>query len=210
MRLCLISDTHCQHDQIVISECDILIHAGDATFRGTVNEINDFLDWFVKQPAKHKIFVPGNHDWFFDKNNEKAHMETFPQLEHVHCLINQGIEIGALKLWGSPYVPRFGNWAFMRHPDVLRQIWSEIPENTDILITHGPPHGRLDLTRGGDRVRCEELALRIPQLKSLKLHVFGHIHEGRGVTQTESVTYANASVCTIRYKPENPPILLEL
>jgi 3',5'-cyclic AMP phosphodiesterase CpdA len=67
-RIVCISDTHNFHEQIRIPDGDILIHAGDATNRGTVEEIVFFNQWFCRLPHRHKIFVAGNHDWLFETN----------------------------------------------------------------------------------------------------------------------------------------------
>ena len=107
----------------------------------------------------------------------------------------------------------FFNWAFnLDRGEALAERWAQIPDDTDILITHGPPAGILDRITTPDgtiRPGCEALADRVARLP-LKLHVFGHIHEDHGLEQIGSCLYVNASTCTGRYKPVNPPIVIEL
>lgn len=84
-----------------------------------------------------------------------------------------------------------------------------IPPDTDILITHGPPYGFADKTYGGLSVGCEELIKVIDVIKP-KVHVFGHIHEGYGIARNDHTVFINASTCTLRYRPENKPIVFDL
>jgi len=43
-----------------------------------------------------------------------------------------------------------------------------------------------------------------------ELHLFGHIHEGYGVTSEGVTTYANASTCTLEYRPDQAPLVFDL
>lgn len=95
---------------------------------------------------------------------------------------------------------------------LLHDRWMQIPEDTDVLITHGPPQGIGDeVTLGSEcqNVGCVDLLHRIDQL-SLNAHIFGHIHEGYGDYQRGKTRLINASTCTARYEPTNPPIVLDL
>lgn len=55
------------------------------------------------------------------------------------------------------------------------KLWSMIPENTDILVTHGPPYGILDTNIQNQHTGCPHLLQRVLAIKP-RLHVFGHIH----------------------------------
>ena len=139
--------------------------------------------------------------------------------EGIKVLHQEGIEVEGLKIWASANSPAFCNWAFNVDRLEIAKYWAEIPDDTHVLITHGPPMGILD---GVERfngklcefeiehVGCYDLRNRISQLKQLKLHVFGHIHEGYGKLQVGDITYVNASNCTKHYRPTNPPITVEL
>lgn len=177
MKIFAISDTHNQHARLVIPPCDILIHAGDATNGGSARELNVFWDWFDAQPAKYRIFVPGNHDILCQTRNLRPD-------NGIITLVDQSITIGKFKIYGSPWQPEYHDWAYNlpRNGEGLRSKWASIPCDTDILITHSPAFGMLDEGEGlwDEAKGCELLAQRLLQLANLKLHVFGHIHEGAG------------------------------
>jgi Icc-related predicted phosphoesterase len=115
-----------------------------------------------------------------------------------------------VKIYGSPWQPWFGNWAFNlpRHDkgrETARHIWSQIPDGADVLIFHGPPHTILDETIEGEKVGCPMLYRRIFSLDHKpKLVVFGHIHESYGTFGTTNMLFANVSLCTRQYAPTNP------
>lgn len=129
-------------------------------------------------------------------------------------LRNSAIDIEGVRFYGSPWQPRFMHWAFnLSRGEDLRRKWDFIPEDTDVLVTHGPPHGRLDLVprdRAGifENTGCEELLLAVKRIRP-KLHVFGHIHEGYGVTRESGTTFVNACVCDAAYRPVNPAVIIE-
>lgn len=116
-----------------------------------------------------------------------------------------------MKIYGSPWQPEFCNWAFNlnRGPEILAK-WKLIPTNTDILVTHGPPKGHGGNTYDGIDAGCEDLLNEIESRIKPLVHIYGHIHEGYGVT-TNGVTYfINASNCTLRYKPTNKAIVIDI
>lgn len=203
MKVVCISDTHEQHRNLEIPEGDLLIHSGDITFSGEAHVVKDFMEWFKDQPHKHKIFIAGNHDDFFETRS----------VNHGIELRDSGISIEGLNVWGSPMTPTFGVWAFMANRGLaIKAYWDKIPPDTDILITHGPPFGIQDLTppRWGSRnAGCEELLKAVQRIKP-KLHVFGHIHHGYGVTTKDGTIFVNASTCTEEYKATNKPIVVTI
>lgn len=213
-RIVCLSDTHNANSQIDVPDGDILIHSGDATITGTVEEINLFNAWFSSLPHKHKIFVAGNHDWLFERNNQFA--RTLLNTKIIY-LQDSACEIEGLKIYGSPWQPRFYDWAFnlMRGREIAEK-WKMIPNDIDILITHGPPNGILDEVPrkwGIENTGCEELRRRVDEIAwfgKLKLHIFGHIHCGYGQTQIDNIKYVNASNCDEQYNPSQPPIVVDL
>jgi predicted phosphohydrolase len=209
MRLVLISDTH-THRGISLPEGDVLVHAGDATGTGTSEEVEDFLKWFASQPHPHKIFIAGNHDWLFQRWPDVGSM-MLAEYPTITYLQDSGIEIDGLRFWGSPWQPWFMDWAFNlpRKGERLRQVWNQIPLGTDVLITHGPPHGILDTVRGQEHLGCEELRIRLATVKP-RIHVFGYIHGGYGVAQSSTTIYVNASTCDEAYRPVHRPIVVEV
>lgn len=202
----MISDTH-DHDlrDLDIPDGDVLIHSGDATGRGTVQSIAAFNHQLGCLPHKHKLFVPGNHDWLFEKNPNLAKQ----MLTNATLLIDEAIEIDNIKFYGSPQQPAFCNWAFnVPRGKALKEKWDLIPEDTNVLITHSPPKNILDLCPDGFNAGCEDLLNRIKELNHLKLHVFGHIHFDYGTLIKDNVQFVNASICTEEYHPLNTPIVV--
>lgn len=202
MKIICISDTHNKHHKLTLPPCDILIHAGDFSGKGKKEEINAFLDWFAseKVPGIFKIFIAGNHD-FGMESEEKAFYENRAKELGLIYLNDSAITILGLKIWGSPITPWFHDWAFNRQRgEEIRKHWELIPSDTDILITHGPPFGILDKTWRGQNVGCEELKKMIfeeNKFKNLKLHVFGHIHEDKGIKELAGIRFINASSVNI-------------
>lgn len=196
---------HLRHP-VKVPSGDVLIHAGDATFQGRYEEIAAFAHWFLGLPHEHKIFVPGNHDWAFQLAPENA----VAFLPGVHVLNDSGLEIDGVKFWGSPWQPEFMGWAFnLPRGAELKAKWDLIPDDTDVLITHGPPQGIADFVARGERVGCEELREALVRVQP-RLHVFGHIHGGYGRYDMGGTTFVNASVCDEGYRPLNAPIVVRL
>lgn len=203
-----LSDTHGFHEELKIERGDIVIHSGDAANSIDVafntNEMLDFLEWFSKLPFQRKVFVPGNHDismWV-----GAVTVEQFSD-RGIDVLINSDIEVDGLKIWGSPYTPRlfehYTNWAWGLKRSEMNKVWDLIPNNMDILVTHGPPKGILDLCgchenrdvpcQAGDKI----LLNKVLEIKP-KLHAFGHIHQEKsymnsGVFLKNNIAFSNGS-----------------
>lgn len=208
MKIVAISDTHGIHQQVVLPKGDMLLHSGDVSNVGTFNGVVDFLNWFSKQDFKYKVFIAGNHDFYFEKVNPTELAEIIP--DGVTYLNNSGVTIENINIWGSPITPRFGNWAFnMDRGAAIDAIWQQIPANTDILLTHGPPHGILDKTYSNLNVGCEMLAKKVLDIQP-KYSIFGHIHEAAGQVQVNNIHFINASVVNLRYQVVNLPVVFEI
>jgi Icc-related predicted phosphoesterase len=215
MKIVCISDTHCRLRKVVIPEGELLIHAGDLTFKGDIHEINQELIELGSIAKNFKYgcpFIAGNHDWLGERNSTL--MKQIALDNGLIYLDHSSVQINGFNIFGSAYTPEFCNWAFnVPRGQPLKEKWAQIPDNTDILITHGPPYGILDTVLGRHPMKhlgCEELSSRVNELKQLKLHVFGHIHDSYGQTQINGVNYVNASTSTENYKPINKPIVVEL
>ncbi len=210
MKIVCISDTHGLHDKIVLPEGDMIIHAGDCTNFGSTAQVIEFLDWFSQLNYKYKIFIAGNHDFFFEEQEEyiiEALLGLYPEVTYLE---DSGIIIESIKIWGSPYTPTFFNWAFMRdRGNEIKQHWDEIPNDTDILITHGPPMRILDTTSEYKNVGCEDLLSAINKIKP-KYNIFGHIHGSYGTYKDCNTTFVNASICDEKYNPINKPIIIKI
>jgi Icc-related predicted phosphoesterase len=206
MRLVVISDTHFMHDRIAIPDADMLVHCGDSLGHGTLEELAELDRFLGTLPHEYKILVAGNHDWCFERDPEAARR----LVRNAIYLEDAAVELGGTKFYGSPWQPWFLDWAFnLERGEPLREVWSKIPEDTEVLITHGPPYGVCDRTLRGELVGCEQLLERVQRVKP-KLHLFGHIHEGYGTVQTDETLFVNASTCDVRYRPINQPIVLTI
>lgn len=208
-RIVFISDTHMLHDNLVLPKGDIIVHAGDMTSRGSIPEVIDFLEWFSKLSYAYKIFIAGNHDFAFERRPDVM-SDLLSRFSDIVYLQDSAVTVDGIKFYGSPWQPEFYNWAFnLPRGKRLAEKWAMIPDDTDVLITHGPPATILDYTeRDRVNVGCEELLKRVNEVKP-KIHVFGHIHEGYGYKEHYGTTFINASTCTLRYNPTNPPVVVD-
>lgn len=168
---------------------DLLIHAGDMTHLGRKGEVEDFADWFGLRPHPEKIVIGGNHDQWIEEHPEQTR-EILPDATYLQ---DGSRRVQGLTVWGSPWTPRFFDWSFMLpRGEPLAAKWAQIPEDVDILVTHGPPRGILDETHTGIHAGCDDLRERVFELEPA-LHVFGHIHEARGRIERGETTFINAS-----------------
>lgn len=213
-KIVAISDTHMQHKGMNIPECDILIHAGDFCSSGTSGEYDKFIKWFSSQTtAKHKIFIAGNHDHWM----QRAWELKVPS--NVIYLRDSGIEIEGLKIYGTPWTNYFCGWAFngldhnpgpknnypggpgekaMPNEDMplLASKYGLIPNDLDILISHGPPYGILDENGIGQSCGSHSLLDKIIQCKP-KHVIFGHIHPSRGWSEKTKENIQFWNVCSV-------------
>lgn len=209
MRIVFISDTHSNRFSDLLPEGDLLIHAGDFSVAGSIKEVAVFNLECEKALPKytHGIYVsPGNHDFLAESDRFLCQRI----LTNANLVLDESFELEGIKFYASPHQPVFFEWAFNQEPDVLEYYWSLIPTETDVLITHGPPKGRLDLTVRGQYVGCDLLADRIKELEALRLHCFGHIHNGYGYEWNCGKLYVNASMCDNRNWLVNPPIVVDI
>jgi len=239
-RFVCFSDTHGRHDRIPPAQCveaDVLLHAGDFTNTGEPEQVRSFVAWLQRYPAKHKVAIAGNHDITFQPDYYKGswrrfHPEPFdcakatqPLLDHAvahgtkvvakpdgSCsyLEDSSVEVMGYHIYGSPWQPEFCDWAFsLPRGEPCRAAWRRIPSDVDVVISHGPPWGLGDLCDHGERVGCEHLADAL-RSRIVPVCVAGHIHEGYGAIEDGHMLFVNASTCTLRYVPSNPPIVFDL
>lgn len=208
MKFVAISDTHGKHKNLILPSGDVLIHAGDVTREGQEAEVVDFLKWFHEQDFRFKIFVAGNHDFYFERRPEEEINKLIPK--GIIYLNDTGTTIGGIKIWGSPITPWFYDWAFNRNRGgPIKRHWDLIPADTKVLITHGPVFGILDITVGGQHVGCEDLLLKVREIAP-EVHICGHIHEAYGAVEMDGTRFINASILNERYAMVNRPLVFEL
>jgi len=201
------SDTHGHHESVQIPDGDVIIHSGDYTKMQSMKELHKFAKWFGGLPHKHKIFVPGNHDECFEKQEWQS--RNIMSMRNVETLIDNSITLDNIKFYGTPQQPIFQNWAFNKTSEKLADYYAGIPNDTDVLITHTPPFWVLDRLINGDNVGSLELAEAVKKVQP-KIHVFGHIHASYGKCVLGNTQYINASICGEGYEAENTPIVTEL
>ena len=218
-RIAIISDTHGEHSKLDnwLPDADMIICGGDISKFGDLITIQGFLSWFSKlEKYKTKIFIAGNHDLLFEKDRGLSRAMIF---DNIIYLENSGVEIDGIYIYGSPMTPRFHDWAFNAdRGEKIKKYWDGIPEETDVLITHGPPMGTLDISLFNQKtmvldgsinhVGCEDLKNRIDEIKP-KVHIFGHIHPEYGTVEKNGTLFINASSVGGNYKIKNKPFLVE-
>ena len=210
-----ISDTHSKHRRMhcPIPDGDVLVHAGDFSGTGGIKQLEEFCNWMESLPHKHKIVIAGNHELSLEGQSENSMTarELICSCKAFTYLMDSSIDVLGYKVYGSPWQPEFCDWAFNlnRGPDCA-YMWRQIPSNTDILITHGPPVGHGDLCKSGLRAGCVDLLTEILERVKPTYHIFGHIHEGYGCTKMGDTFFLNASTCTYNYHPRNPPLVFDL
>jgi predicted phosphohydrolase len=209
MKIVGFADTHGGHGSLHIPDGDMLVFAGDYTGMHSAAEFDNFIRWMASLPHPFKIFMPGNHDWFIQWNLKPIRIKL--QQLGICCPSSRLQVVGGLKVYGMPLVPQYGEWAFMV-PDGslrMRQACRSIPEGLDILVTHGPAHGILGMTKRGVDAGSHTLREAIDRAKP-RLHFFGHIHEAHGMVVHDGVIHANVSVNNHLYYITNQPIVIEL
>lgn len=231
IRMVCISDLHGRHRSVEkLPAGDILIVAGDLSDQGDPKEVLDFADWIDQQDFPVKIVIAGNHDvtldekYYHRKGKDRFKLpkvdprELIKRLKSVCCYLeDESAKIfplkdgsGGLRVWGTPWQPKFCDWAFNRpRGRRLARKWERIPTNTDLVVVHGPPLGRGDETKSGERAGCIDLLREIQERVRPQLLVNGHIHEGYGVCNDGVTTFVNAALYTSRSRPIRKPVVID-
>lgn len=223
MRITLISDTHTKHEELMWDKTDLpggdlLIHAGDLMNSGRIGrDITEFCTWFDElEQYHHKVFIAGNHDRMFEDLPEIA-MQIVNSYKNINYLQDDWVKVGddteMAKIYGSPWQPWFYDWAFNlpKGGPGLMSKWEAIPEDTDILITHGPPQDHLDVSGppyNEPHLGCALLREKVDE-QPPKIHVFGHIHGGYGYKFHNGTHFFNASILNERYEYANKPVTFD-
>jgi Icc-related predicted phosphoesterase len=203
MRIVVISDTHELHRELAVPPGDLLVHAGDFTFYSKRPWMYRNLDLCLGElPHRHKIIIPGNHDYLLEDPRQRRAITNAP------LLVDSGVEVEGLKIWGSPVTPLYGGAFGKSRAEDRKKHWARIPKNIDVLISHGPPLGILDVTPGSQlHEGCPELREAVIQDRP-RLHVFGHVHAGYGTCPTKSTLFVNAAMFDEGGTMEREPIVL--
>ncbi|WP_299352443.1 metallophosphatase domain-containing protein [uncultured Shimia sp.] len=207
MKIVIISDTHGRHADLGQLSGDVLIHCGDFEhlFRQEPGMIARMDDWFGQQDFDHILCVGGNHDVQLE-HAVKAGGEPFRNATFLH---GRDIVIEGLKFYGASWVPDLSGHAFFADDSTLKRAWAEIPGDTDVLITHTPPAGVLDVSSRGLMLGCPHLAERLNDVRP-KLHCFGHVHASAGHLVRSGTTFVNASSVNSAFEIAHIPVELKL
>jgi len=228
-RVVCMSDTHGKHREISVPKGDILIHGGDFTKTGETGTVQDLAQYFhelqMDGSFQEVVCIAGNHELTFQKdfyaqNGSRFHKKklfdanaTKQSLQNCIYLEDESYfnDKCGVEIYGSPWQPEFCGWAFnLPRGQPLREVWSRVPSSTEILVTHGPPLGRGDLCSHGCRVGCYDLLCEVQERIKPRLHIFGHVHEGYGVSHDGQTLFVNASNLTCQYQANNPCIVIDL
>jgi len=242
VRFVCISDTHSYESKTMAIQTtldkipggDVLLHCGDFTSVGRLEEVMAFAKWFGSLPHKRKILIAGNHDLSLDGATYAATSKRFggmgklgedhdaaevskkarsilASIPNCEYLMDSGTSVEGITVWGSPWQPEFCDWAFnLPRGAPCREKWALIPEGTDVVLTHGPPLGHGDELCHGGRAGCADLLDELQRRVKPQYHCFGHIHEDWGVTTDGVTRYVNASTCNFQYRPINRPIIFDI
>lgn len=228
MKILATSDLH-GHFPIIEEPFDLFLIAGDVC--PAVNQyfyfqkewlMGAFVEWVnslpFSTPWSMVILVPGNHDFGLER---MTHAD-FIDMEHKcggrlkvlrHDMyefefpVSDGLD--SLTIFGTPYCSIFGNWAFMISDEALDKKFSQIPEGTDIIVSHDSPNinrlgaileGPWKSDTTGNKVLPEHIKRVHP-----KLFVSGHFHSGNHELQNiDGTLMANVSYVNEDYKPAYP------
>lgn len=230
MKIAFFSDTHTIHERWYsnlredvrddFDSADMLIFTGDYSDTGSYKDTESFCRWFHNRPNRYKIMIAGNHDFFFDTEISKRNPaprtnyeieELLGRYNSIIYLNNSDVTIEDITIWGSPINKWFYDWAFNRHEGAdIKRYWDTIPNNTDILLTHGPSYGVQDLViRNGteEHLGDRDLQDAIERVKP-KIFASGHIHEGYGEEQIGKTLFINSCSLDGKYNPMNDPIIV--
>jgi len=192
MKITLMSDTHAMHGQLDIPDGDLFIFAGDMTHCRTARDVEDFNRFLGRLPHEHKVVIGGNHDHrlALDKENAKAMLSEGTYLQ------DEQVVIKSVKIYGAPWQPLFNNLACdafaLQRGEPLRQKWGLIPDDVDILVTHTPPAGILDLD-GPVGHGCFDLTEALRRVKP-SYHIFGHVHSNHGMVKSNGTCFINCNI----------------
>ncbi len=202
VRLVLTSDSHERHSDLIVPDGDIFIFAGDVGDGEDV--IFDFDQWLARMPHPIKLIVPGNHDYSLLGHSGRN------LITNANLLIEESINVLGLKIWGSPITPlRDGAFGVGAEQDRER-LFSFIPRDTDVVITHSPPYGILDQpSPAREHLGCRALLNAVVRVQPT-LHAFGHVHGAYGTTTFGDTFFANASLVDADHKLKNSPIVIDI
>lgn len=118
-------------------------------------------------------------------------MEFVKSLEADGLYFLQNYESGFryqnVLFYGDSSSPNSGDGAFQYSvSEQGEEIWSCVPDDVDVLITHTPAQGILDMDAFGQHIGCAELKKALESRLRPVLHVCGHVHPSAGSLKSET------------------------
>eukprot|EP00946_MAST-07B_sp_MAST-7B-sp1_P001856 g1856.t1 len=200
LRIFVISDTHGKHRSLDLPRdgADVLIHAGDhANWKTSARDTHDFNEWLGEITDKFPIRLVccGNHELFVEKAG--THEARARLLSNAVYCEGETVTVGdGVTLFFAPWTPSrnfmYRANAFQRGKKQLANLLVPCPENVDVLVTHCPPLGILDVHRKGHHMGSSEI-LDCVQRVLPSVHLFGHCHDDGGVATGEIDTRHSAA-----------------
>jgi Icc-related predicted phosphoesterase len=190
MKITVISDTHNEHEKLGTLSGEVLIHCGDMfnLFSRQEGELERMDEWFGRQRFDLILCTGGNHDFALE-DRLKAIEQPF---KNACYLQDRKFVHDGICFYGAPWTPKLPGHAFFKKASELRDIWKTVPTEVDVLITHTPPAGVLDVSSRGLELGCQHLSDELSRIVP-RLHCFGHVHASSGVHEGELTTFINAS-----------------
>lgn len=205
VEIAILGDTHELHREVIVPPATILIHTGDFTmFSRSAEAIADFNIWLGELPHRHKLVILGNHEvtWQRDPSMRR-------RITNARLLLNEKVSIEGLRIWGAAPTPLYGipfGHSALRQQ---RQFCRDIPDDIDVLVTHGPPLGILDASDGSQHGGHPDLLKAVRRITP-RIHAFGHIHPAYGIHESGETTFVNASLLDSHGGIGHPPIVLRM
>lgn len=203
MRIVAVADTHLYHQELVVPDGDVFVHAGDLCRAGDLEELAEVAGFLRALPHPHKVVVAGNHDWAFSNEPARAREVLGPSIIYLE---DEGTTVARMSFWGSPWQPAYNDWAFnLPRGEALAAKWARIPAGLDVLVTHSPPAGIGDRGPVAGRLGCADLRARIRDVAP-RLHLFGHIHQDGGFWEEEGTAFSNVTT----WECERAPTVIDI
>lgn len=216
------SDMHGQMD-FKIEPCDIVLICGDIVplkIQGYTKESEEwlktfFIPWCLNLPCEKVVFIAGNHDFFFQRHDDRVRLalEGQNKIVYLNC---ESYEYKGKVIYGTPWCKPFGNWAFMETIEESKERYKDI-EHFDILMSHDAPYGISDILlqkdcwwADGTHIGNHALRELVDKVKP-QLVFYGHLHS----CQHEKTMHDNTEVYCVSLLDENyemvyKPLYIEL